>query len=255
MRNLKVKIKWLSDNAVIPTYAHKSRSVLMVKKTCPICGTEFSVPLYRKDIAKYCSVGCQRKSLHAQANVVCTNCGNPFHMKKSRQNRFSRNMGYFCSRECLTAYRKVWFCGENNHQFGLKGEKNSSFKGSLTLRKNNRLTETEVYAPERIDSNGRGRVTQHRLLVEENWALFPSEAFEVINGQHVLRKGYEVHHKDFNHSNNDLSNLEVLTKSEHRTIHNLQYQNIRSKDTGRIIRRQRLSASDRGIGGYGSTGK
>lgn len=30
---------------------------------------------------------------------------------------------------------------------------------------------------------------------------------------------YEVHHKDFNESNNDASNLQWLTKSEHRKLH------------------------------------
>lgn len=31
--------------------------------------------------------------------------------------------------------------------------------------------------------------------------------------------GYEVHHKDFNRANNDISNLQLLTVEEHRKIH------------------------------------
>ena len=32
-------------------------------------------------------------------------------------------------------------------------------------------------------------------------------------------KGYEVHHKDFDRSNNDISNLQLLTVSEHKRLH------------------------------------
>ncbi len=39
--------------------------------------------------------------------------------------------------------------------------------------------------------------------------------------QPKIIKGYEVHHIDFNHSNNVLSNLVVLTISEHEFIHNI----------------------------------
>lgn len=38
-----------------------------------------------------------------------------------------------------------------------------------------------------------------------------------VNGK--ILKGYHVHHIDFNHSNNVVSNLVVLTAKEHRLIH------------------------------------
>lgn len=41
--------------------------------------------------------------------------------------------------------------------------------------------------------------------------------WEYYNGK--VPKGYEVHHKDFDKSNNDISNLELLTKSEHSKLH------------------------------------
>lgn len=41
--------------------------------------------------------------------------------------------------------------------------------------------------------------------------------WEYYNG--AIPKGYEVHHKDLNKANNDISNLELLTVSEHRKIH------------------------------------
>lgn len=41
--------------------------------------------------------------------------------------------------------------------------------------------------------------------------------WEYYNG--TIPKGYEVHHIDFDRSNNDISNLQLLTKSEHKHIH------------------------------------
>lgn len=76
---------------------------------------------------------------------------------------------------------------------------------------------------------------EHRLLVEENWKLFDERAFDIINGQHVLKKGYVVHHIDGDHSNNDIRNLIPLTKSEHNRLHIKLREVVRDKETGRII--------------------
>ncbi len=170
-------------------------------------------------------------------------------------------MGYFCSKDCFNEYKKVWFVGANNHQYGLKGNLNSSFKGDVIATKNNHLNEAEVYAPHRADANRNGRVVLHRLLVEENWENFRSDAFDIINSQHVLKKGFIVHHVDGDHNNNSLDNLMVVTKAEHRRIHNANYYMLRSKKTGRFVARILLPVeiefqeTDRGTGGYGSSGK
>lgn len=41
--------------------------------------------------------------------------------------------------------------------------------------------------------------------------------WEYYNGP--IPKGYEIHHIDFDRSNNDISNLQLLSRSEHRKIH------------------------------------
>jgi hypothetical protein len=240
---------------------------MLIEKKCKICGATFVVPHWRADTAKYCSVICQNKSLRGKQNVVCTNCGKSFHMKPYQQKRTGRNMGYFCSKKCFYEYKKVWFVGENNHQYGLKGDLNASFKGNMLDAKNNHLMEVEVYASHRVDANKCGRVVLHRLLVEKNWKHFGADFFDVIAGQHVLKKGLQVHHIDGNHSNNSLDNLMIVTKAEHRKLHNAAYYMLRSNRTGRFVARvllpmeveweeaDELTATDRGTGGYGSTGK
>lgn len=237
-----------------------------IVKQCLVCGATFVVPHWRPS-AKYCSTDCQHKGRYATPNTICTNCGKPFHMKQYQKNKTPRSMGYFCSKQCTAEYRKTWFKGENNHQYGLKGSLNSSFKGEVLSRKNNRLMELKVYVPYRYDADKHGRVTLHRLIVEENWRQFNPNVFNVVGEQHILKKGYEVHHIDGNHNNNAIDNLAVLTKDEHRRLHNARYYVLRSKKTGRYVARvilppeiefeeaDTLSTTDRGEGGYGSTGK
>ena len=41
--------------------------------------------------------------------------------------------------------------------------------------------------------------------------------WEYYNGK--VPKNYEVHHKDFDRSNNDITNLQLLSKSAHRKLH------------------------------------
>ena len=47
--------------------------------------------------------------------------------------------------------------------------------------------------------------------------LMHKYVWEYYNGK--IPKGYEVHHIDRNRANNDISNLQLLTKEEHKRIH------------------------------------
>jgi hypothetical protein len=53
-------------------------------------------------------------------------------------------------------------------------------------------------------------------------------------------KGYVIHHKDGNHFNNKISNLQKLTKGEHFSLHNID--KVRSPET-----REKMGKSKRGI--------
>lgn len=52
---------------------------------------------------------------------------------------------------------------------------------------------------------GNFKMTMHRYV------------WEFYNGK--IPKGYEIHHKDFNRLNNDISNLQLVTASEHDILH------------------------------------
>lgn len=205
-----------------------------MKINCKICSKEFV--RYGKQALKAvcCSTKCLGEYNKAKPNTKCTNCGIDFHIKESQKKRYSRSMGYFCNKKCLTEYRKEWFKGENNHQYNLKGDLNKSFKGKIISKKNNNLIDKRIYVGDThpyADKNG--RILYHRYLVEKNHNLFKDDFFIKIGDYKVLKKKYDVHHIDGNHNNNDINNLSVLTRSEHTTLHNKEKIIIRD-NKGRI---------------------
>ena len=182
----------------------------------------------------FCNYSCYENWIkwNKTPNCKCPICGKEFYLKPSRIK--SCKNGVTCSRNCSAKFKSIYFRGENNHQFGLKGELNSSFKGLELYRVNHNNIDIRVYCPGHPYADRENRVLKHRLLVEQNYHLFDIKYFDKINDKFYLKKVYQVHHKDGNHNNNDISNLEILTRSEHTTIHNLQKEIIRDSTTGRI---------------------
>lgn len=163
-------------------------------------------------------------------NVVCAICGKPFHIYPS----MFRFKTHCCSMECSKILRRQKMTGKGNHQFGLRGDKNASFKGAITRRKNCTQYDFWIYCPDHPHANKYGRVKLHRYVVEQNADRFPAENFEIINGRKVLRTDRFVHHIDENHDNNDVSNLQIVSKAEHRQIHNFLSPQTRDPITGRF---------------------
>lgn len=204
---------------------------MIIKKICLNCGKEFEVPHWRKNTAKYCSTKCQHESHKKESNCVCEICGKEFHLKPSLLKKYKHHC---CSRECLNKLKSILYTGEENHQYGLKGELNSSFKGKEIVKKNNNLIEIRVYDPTHPYCDKDGRVLKHRLVVEENYKLFDSKYFETVNNRVVLKRSSHVHHLNENHNDNRIENLIPVTKSEHRTIHNLRLVIVRDQINGKI---------------------
>lgn len=145
-----------------------------VEVTCAYCGKKEMVPPCRAKNYLCCSTEClanYRKEQHlTQVKCICPVCGKEFWVKPSRVKRTKREI--CCSVECSSILRQTTYLGENNPQYGVKGEANASFKGKWTSKKNNGIIDIFVYAPDRPDSNRDGRITKHRLLVLENYTKF-----------------------------------------------------------------------------------
>lgn len=147
----------------------------------------------------------------------CDWCGKEIRFKKSHYDKVKH---HYCNRQCLAKHREVLMSGKGNHQYGLRGKMNASFTHDEIPKRNNRLLEQMTYVGEWHKYTVNGRVKKHRYLVEKNHHLFNPDYFEEVDGWFYLRKGIEVHHKDFNHNNNELSNLQPMTKSETCSLHN-----------------------------------
>lgn len=158
------------------------------------------------------------KRYSKKIECVCPICNSTFKLKPYSFNRVLSTP--CCSKECAYVLKSKTFSGENNHQFGLKGELNASFKGNEITKKNIHLEDIYVYCPKRPDANRDGRITKHRLVVQENYKLFNSNYFDIIGEYAVLKPGIHVHHIDQNHSNNSIDNLIPVTMKAHTTIHN-----------------------------------
>ena len=175
-------------------------------------------------------------------NVICTQCGKAFYMKPSQMSRYERREGFFCSKDCFYKHKSGYMTGENNHQWGLKGNLNASFKGGRIRKRNNTQNDIWVYVPDHPFRNRYGRVKYHRYLVERSYSsgIFDPACFIMINGTWYLKPELYVHHKDGNHDNNDINNLQVVTKAEHRRIHNLMNPQAREVETGRFCWNQNV---------------
>lgn len=246
-----VKIKKLHPDAVIPVPKHiedisgRRYGRLIVIGFAGIDKNHKSVWLCKCDCGRETlsvkgqltsgmkkSCGCLalevRKRHYSSIVTKCVFCGKEIRVKKSQYDKGERN---YCSRACLANHRKILMTGERNHQYGLKGRLNASFTSDEIPRRNNRLVERMIYVGEWHRDSINGRVKLHRLLVEQNYQLFNSDFFEEIDGWHYLKKGIEVHHKDFDHNNNELPNLLPMAKSEHCSLHNKHRMQKRDKNS------------------------
>ena len=120
--------------------------------------------------------------------------------------------------------------GNGNHQYGLKGKKNASFKGENIV---NQYGYIMKYLPNHPKADKNGRYREHRYIVEQCLDI-DNSFFEIINGYRVLKDEYIVHHRDENKKNNVVDNLMILTIGEHSILHNKNKVLIRD-NKGRII--------------------
>ena len=203
---------------------------------CKICGKE-NYPVDTKKFPKdFCSYKCYEEwqKFNKEPNCKCAVCGRSMYLKPSRLKRVKN--GITCSKECANKLKAQYMREENNHQFELTGDKNASFKGKDIMSEFGYILEYCPNHPFPHDKSVKGtRVFKHRLVIESNSNLFDDKYFIEYNGKKYLKPEYSVHHKDENKTNNDINNLQIVTKSEHTTIHNKEKEIIRDKKTGKII--------------------
>ena len=141
-------------------------------------------------------------------NYKCVVCGNDMYVRPSAIKK-SAGWGFTCSKSCGKENRSRHTIGIANHQYGIKGEDNASFKGDTKI---SRYGYVLKYCPNHTRANHAGYVYEHILVMEQHLGRplkTPSK-----------KSDWEVcHHIDRDKKNNSISNLQLMTLSEHTTLH------------------------------------
>lgn len=188
-----------------------------VIKKCDWCGND--VEIRHKQRLSYqhifCSCKCESEFRKNQTpkETICPICGKAFHVKKYRQNK---DKTHCCSKKCKRELDKIKMSGEGNHQYGLKGELNASWKSDERISSYGYKMIRSLDHPFKNSSDF---VFEHRLIVEANF-LVPENSI-TINGKQYLSPDWDVHHIDFNRLNNNLENLFPLPSGLHMRFHGL----------------------------------
>ena len=152
---------------------------------CEYCGKEFDKPVRRVNESIkngwhiYCSLECKGKASRKKVECTCANCGKKIEKYQSALDD-SKTGNVFCSKSCACSY--------NNEHFRTK-ENNPNWRG------------------------GKYGNRQHAKIAYRNYV--PECAICGETDKYML----EVHHIDFNHSNNELDNLIILCANHHLKLH------------------------------------
>ena len=165
----------------------------------------------------------------AYYNCVCPTCGIKFHLKPYHFRRFKT---HYCSKKCQNEARKAYMSGAGNHQYGLIGDKNATWRGGTKI---NSLGYREIQSIGHPFAVGRSQyVLEHRLVAEQY--LLTDENSVVIEGRRYLSPDHVVHHKNGDRLDNRAENLCVMSLREHQSMHEKENTKFRKRDSlGRFM--------------------
>ena len=187
---------------------HRNKTTLEV---CICCGKTFERGI--KSNRKVCKASfCDEwyKKWFREPNTKCIVCGREFWCRPSSL----LPQGNCCCYECSYINRSDKYTADGNPQYGLKGSQNSSYKGEKTVQHG------YVYIYVGFDhpfADKSGRIREHRYIAEQ--FLMEEKHKVYINGKAYLSPEYHVHHINENKTDNRPENLQILTKSEHTSLH------------------------------------
>lgn len=124
--------------------------------------------------------------------------------------------------------------GDGNHQYGIRGNKNATWRGGRRLSNYGYWLVQSIGHPF-AHSGGGYYVFEHRLVAEK-YLLTDENSVEIV-GKRYLSPDYAVHHKNGNKRDNRVENLEVMLKGRHVALHNAENDKKRRRDSfGRYMR-------------------
>lgn len=182
---------------------------------CANCNKEVEIKHKKRLTLEYifCCKKCEGayRSKNIENNCKCDWCGKEYHVKPNLLDKYKK---HYCSMECHANHKKEYFSGENNHQYGVKGSTNATWKSDFKITNYGYKKIRVLNHPFRDCDDF---VFEHRLVAEK-YLLNDNNSIE-IDGVRYLNPELEVHHIDEDKLNNRPENLQVLTKSEHSSLH------------------------------------
>lgn len=178
---------------------------MSIEKSCPVCGSNFSVPECRELTAKTCSQKCRGVLIAAaykakRVECNCKLCGKAFSSPKSQAEH-----RVYCSYQCAANAQRGKLIGS------------LAPDGLTTIHSDGYILERLASHPFAVS----GYVLQHRLVMED-WMreVTPNHPFLVdVSGKKYLRRDIGVHHGNEVKDDNRRRNLVACTSSAHRDIH------------------------------------
>lgn len=142
-------------------------------------------------------------------NCTCEVCGKQYHLKPRLAAK-----NHYCSCECRHLADKEKMSGQGNPMYGKRGSQHHAWMTDTRVSIYGYMLRRVLDHPFR---NCDDFVFEHRLVAEQ-YLLTDENSIEV-DGKRYLKKEYAVHHIDENKLNNIPSNLAVMTKSQHMSLH------------------------------------
>ena len=159
-------------------------TVFYIEKSCIVCNKKFKVQKCYEKVKtlkiKCCSIKCKKEYKKSI-------------LKNKRHICLNCGIEFFAYRSNKT---KQTFCSQDCSKKYMRGEHHHSFGNGYTIN-------SDGYRYLKI---GNKYVLEHRIIMEA-----------YLNRK--LKRNETIHHKDMNKLNNDISNLEVLSRAEHSRLH------------------------------------
>lgn len=160
-----------------------------LERECASCGKVFKFYKAREKTARACSRECSAKLKVKVTNTKCANCAKPIRRKAYS---LKQHTHHFCGHKCSGEFKRTFYGGERNPNYKGKNCDSDGYR---------------IYPKSVSDRLGVGTTRIHRATAM------------LALGLTEIPKGYHVHHRDCDVTNNNVDNLSLLTISDHVWLH------------------------------------
>lgn len=209
------------------------------------------------------------------AEKPCEICGKMFRLRYRGTRQYSPR---FCSRACAGVARRMTYRLEfsgvtNRDRYGRTTvERHCAYCGSIFFVTPTKVRDGQgLYCSKTCQYKGNQRSTVDEAwltlvktgYVERRWRDPETKKIHAMNEHRYIWEkangpipdGYEVHHKDEDKTNNDISNLECIPISKHRSLHSARPQIWRTLPDGTEQKRCSLCGEFKSYAEYSHAGR